>query len=71
MERMEIHSCAELMEYIQQLGFLPLLDSRIFGSSAEDVVDEDCRYVVFWAQRGQELLRPLRVRLYSVHQDNQ
>ena len=47
MERMEIHSCAELMDYIQQVGFLPLLDSGIRGYSAEDVVDEDCRYVVF------------------------
>ena len=35
------------MDYIQQLGFLPLLDSGIWGYSAEDVVDEDCRYVVF------------------------
>jgi len=43
----KIHSCAELMDYIQQVGFLPLLDSGIWGYSAEDVVDEDCRYVVF------------------------
>ena len=35
------------MEYIKQVGFLPLLDSGIRGYSAEDVVDEDCRYVVF------------------------
>ena len=35
------------MEYIQEVGFLPLLDSGIRGYSAEDVVDEDCRYVVF------------------------
>jgi len=35
------------MDYIQQVGFLPLLDSGIWGYSAEDVVDEDCRYVVF------------------------
>ncbi len=35
------------MEFIQQVGFLPLLDSGIPGFSAEDVVDEDCRYVVF------------------------
>ena len=34
------------MAYIQQVGFLPLLDSGIWGYSAEDVVDEDCRYVV-------------------------
>jgi len=43
----KIHSCSELMDYIQQVGFLPLLDSGIWGYSAEDVVDEDCRYVVF------------------------
>ena len=45
--QVEIHSCPELMEFIQQVGFLPLLDSGIPGFSAEDVVDEDCRYVVF------------------------
>ena len=43
----EIHSCAELVDYISEVGFLPLLDSGIRGYSAEDVVDEDCRYVVF------------------------
>lgn len=45
--REEIHSCPELMAYIQEVGFLPLLDSGIPGFSAEDVVDEDNRYVVF------------------------
>ena len=35
------------MDYIQEVGFLPLLDSGIRGYSAEDVVDEDCRYVVY------------------------
>ena len=43
----EIHSCAELMAYIQQAGFLPLLYSGIRGFSAEEMVDDDCRYVVF------------------------
>ncbi len=42
----EIHNSAELMELISQIGFLPLLDSGIGGFSAEDIVDEDCRYVV-------------------------
>jgi hypothetical protein len=46
MEKVEIHSCPELMELIQSVGFLPLLDSGIRGYSAEDMVDEDCRYVV-------------------------
>ena len=43
----EIHSCAELMDFIQRVGFLPLLDSGIYGYSAEDIVDDDCRYVVY------------------------
>ena len=47
MRRNEIHTCPELMELIQEVGFLPLLDSGITGYSAEDVVDEECRYVVF------------------------
>ncbi len=47
MRRKEIHSCAELMTLIQEVGFLPLLDSGIVGYSAEEVVDEECRYVVF------------------------
>lgn len=42
-----IHSCSEMMELIQQIGFLPLLDSGITGYSAEEIVDEDCRYVTF------------------------
>ena len=42
----EIHSCAELMAHIQQVGFLPLLYSGIRGFSAEEIVDDDCRYVV-------------------------
>lgn len=43
----EIHSCPELMDLIQEIGFLPLLDSGITGYSAEDLVDEECRYVVY------------------------
>ena len=43
---MTIHSQIELMELIQQVGFLPLLDSGISGFSAEEMVDDDCRYVV-------------------------
>lgn len=42
-----IHSQMGLMELIQEIGFLPLLDSGIRGYSAEEMVDEDCRYVVF------------------------
>ena len=42
----EIYSCAQLVERIQELGFLPLLDSGIAGYSAEEMVADDCRYVV-------------------------
>jgi len=35
------------MDYIQGVGFLPLLDSGIRGFSAEEVVGEECRYVVY------------------------
>ena len=44
---LDIHSGAQLAEYVQEIGFLPLLDSGIIGYSAEDVVADDCRYVVF------------------------
>ena len=47
MYRKEIHNCPELIAYIQEIGFLPLLDSGIEGYAAEDVVDEDCRYVAY------------------------
>ena len=43
----EIYSATGMMELIQKIGFLPLLDSGIEGFSAEDIVDEDCRYVTF------------------------
>ena len=42
----DIHSCAQLIAYIQQIGFLPLLNSGIWGFAAEDVVADDCRYVI-------------------------
>ena len=47
MRNVEIHSCPELMDLIHEVGFLPLLDSGIRGFSAEELVDEDNRYVVF------------------------
>ena len=47
MQTGEIHNSAELTELIGQIGFLPLLDCGIRGFSAEEAVDEDCRYVVF------------------------
>ena len=42
----EIHNSAELMQRIEQMGFLPLLDSGIRGFSAEEMVDDECRYVM-------------------------
>lgn len=57
-----VSSAAEVMELIDDIGFLPLLDSGIPGYSAEEIVDEDCRYVVFpdggwdwplWKWKGQ------------------
>jgi len=46
MRRKKIYSAAQLTDYIHQVGFLPLLYSGIRGFSAEEVVDDDCRYVV-------------------------
>jgi hypothetical protein len=39
-----IHSCPELMEKIEQMGFLPLLDSCVAGFSADAMVSSNCRY---------------------------
>jgi hypothetical protein len=47
MERKEIYSAAGMMELIQEIGFLPLLNSGVSGFSAEEMVADDCRYVVF------------------------
>ena len=41
-----VHNATELMDYIQQIGFLPLLYSGIRGFSADEAVDLDCRYVL-------------------------
>ena len=43
-KKKEIHTSTELMEYIGRIGFLPLLPSSIAGWSAEEAVDEGCRY---------------------------
>lgn len=39
-----IDSCAALSEFIQEIGFLPLLESCVPGYSAMEIVDEECRY---------------------------
>ena len=47
MKHGEIYSAAQLTAFIHKVGFLPLLDSGIRGFSAEEVVADDCRYVVY------------------------
>ena len=47
MKHAEIYNPILLMDLIQQIGFLPLLDSGIIGYSAEEIVTDDCRYVTF------------------------
>lgn len=42
----QAQNSAQLTELVRELGFLPLLDSGISDFSAEDLVDEDCRYVL-------------------------
>lgn len=51
-----------MMDFIHEVGFLPLLESGIEGYSGEAVVDENCRYVTFpdggwdwplWKWKGQ------------------
>lgn len=41
-----IHDSAGLVDLINRIGFLPLLDGGISGFSAEEIVDDDCRYVL-------------------------
>ena len=43
----DIYSAAGLIAFIQEVGFLPLLDGGVRGFSAEECVSDDCRYVVF------------------------
>lgn len=42
-----ISSAEELIEVIKEVGFLPLLPSPIAGLSADEMVEDDCRYMVF------------------------
>ena len=46
-DHMEIHSCPDLIERVNQLGVLPLLDSGISGFCAEGLMAEECRFVQF------------------------
>ena len=47
LRRGTIHNATQMVDLIQEIGFLPLLYSGISGFSAEEVVDSDCRYVVY------------------------
>lgn len=47
MRRGAVHNATQMVDLIQEVGFLPLLYSGISGFSAEEVVDSDCRYVVY------------------------
>ena len=42
-----ISNAPQMMEAIGELGFLPLLRCNINGFSAEEMVDEECRYVTY------------------------
>lgn len=44
MRKEVLHSCPELIDYINRVGFLPLLRMGIPGWSAEEMLDEDCQY---------------------------
>lgn len=42
----KLYTCPQLMEYIDEVGMLPLLNMGVDGWSADDVVDEECHYTV-------------------------
>ncbi len=42
----KIMNSVQLVDYINEVGFLPLLSMGLGGWSAEDVVDDECRYTV-------------------------
>ena len=42
----KLHSCSELIDYINKVGFLPLLNMGIGEWSAEAVLDEDYQYMM-------------------------
>lgn len=41
----KIHSCPELINYVNRVGFLPLLNMGI-GLSAEEAADDECQYTL-------------------------
>lgn len=42
-----IHSCPDLIDCVQEIGFLPLLESGIRGYAAESLMAEECRFTQF------------------------
>lgn len=42
----KLYTCPQLMEYVDEVGMLPLLNMGVDGWSADDVVDEECHYTV-------------------------
>ena len=61
-----LHSCPELIDYINETGFLPLLSMGIAGWSAEEVTDEDCQFArrrMGMAALGMERCHPAGKRL--------
>ncbi len=42
----EVYGCAQLMDLIARIGFLPLLAGSIHGFSADEFVAPECRYVI-------------------------
>ena len=46
MKRGAVHNATQLVDLIQEVGFLPLLYSGISGYSADESVDPECRYVL-------------------------
>lgn len=42
----KILSCAQMIDYINKVGVLPLLNLGIPGWSADEVVDPECRYII-------------------------
>lgn len=44
MEYPEIHTCAEMTAFVDEIGFLPLLEMGVAGWSAEGVADDEAQY---------------------------
>ena len=47
LRRGTIHNATQMVDLIQEVGFLPLLYSGISGFSADEAVDSDCGYAVY------------------------